>query len=134
MKLFTPEEANEALDVVRPLTERLVGHRRAFVASEGELGRFREKIAGDGGGLDHRRLRELEAAAAEASGEIERALEALAALGVQVKDLDTGLVDFPATHPGDGERVLLCWRLGEERVGYWHGIEAGFAGRKPLPF
>jgi hypothetical protein len=52
---------------------------------------------------------------------------------VQVKDLDEGLIDFPAKHPG-GDTVLLCWRLGETDVAYWHGLEEGFAGRKPLPF
>jgi hypothetical protein len=50
---------------------------------------------------------------------------------VQVKDLDRGLVDFPALH--DGEEVLLCWQVGEDEVAYWHGVDEGFAGRKPLP-
>jgi hypothetical protein len=48
-----------------------------------------------------------------------------------VKDLDRGLVDFPALHRG--EEVLLCWQVGEGEVAYWHGLEEGFAGRKPLP-
>ena len=48
-----------------------------------------------------------------------------------VKDLDTGLVDFPALH--EGEEVLLCWQLGEDEVAHWHGVDEGFAGRKPLP-
>jgi hypothetical protein len=55
-------------------------------------------------------------------------------VGVQVKDLDRGLIDFPARHPARDETVLLCWQLGEEAVEYWHGLEEGFAGRKPLPF
>jgi hypothetical protein len=57
-------------------------------------------------------------------------VERLQALGVQVKDLDRGLVDFPALR--DGEEVLLCWQVGEEVVAYWHGVDEGFAGRKPL--
>jgi hypothetical protein len=48
-----------------------------------------------------------------------------------VKDLDTGLVDFPALHKG--EEVLLCWQFGEDEVTHWHGVDEGFAGRKPLP-
>jgi hypothetical protein len=52
-------------------------------------------------------------------------------LGVLVKDLDRGLVDFPALR-GD-EEVLLCWEVGEDEVAYWHGVDEGFAGRKPLP-
>jgi hypothetical protein len=58
-------------------------------------------------------------------------VEALQELGVAVKDLDRGLVDFPALR--DGEEVLLCWQLGEEKVGYWHGVDEGFAGRRELP-
>ena len=48
-----------------------------------------------------------------------------------VKDLDRGLVDFPAFR--HGEEVLLCWQVGEDEIGYWHGVDDGFAGRKPLP-
>jgi hypothetical protein len=61
-------------------------------------------------------------------------VEELDALGLQVKDLDRGLIDFPAQHPASGETVLLCWELGEDSVAYWHGLEDGYAGRKPLPF
>jgi hypothetical protein len=75
---------------------------------------------------------------AETAAEVERlerelahAVDELSELGVQVKDLDEGLVDFPARR-GD-EEVLLCWRLGEDEVGFWHSVEDGFAGRKPLP-
>ena len=53
---------------------------------------------------------------------------------MQVKDLDRGLVDFPARHPERGEDVLLCWELGEPEVACWHDLEVGFAGGKPLPF
>jgi hypothetical protein len=53
-------------------------------------------------------------------------------LGVIVKDADRGLVDFPALRES-GEEVLLCWQVGEDEIAYWHGLEEGFAGRKPLP-
>jgi hypothetical protein len=59
------------------------------------------------------------------------AIEELQELGVLVKDLDRGLVDFPCVHRG--RELLLCWQLGEDEVGYWHGLEDGFAGRRPLP-
>jgi hypothetical protein len=58
------------------------------------------------------------------------ALAEIDAIGVQVKDLDTGLLDFPTRV--DGELVLLCWRRGETRIEYWHTVEAGFRGRQPL--
>jgi hypothetical protein len=60
-----------------------------------------------------------------------RCATALQELGLLVKDLDEGLVDFPALR-GD-EEVLLCWRLGEGEVAFWHSLDEGFAGRKPLP-
>ena len=60
-----------------------------------------------------------------------RAAERLQRLGVLVKDLDRGLVDFPALR--EGEEVLLCWQVGEDEIAHWHGVDEGFAGRKPLP-
>ncbi len=133
VRLFTPDEANEALRIVRPLVERLVRLRRALREIEAELADIRGKLAGNGRGGAHR-VAGLESAAAKALAGIAALVEELEDLGVQVKDLDAGLVDFPARHPGDGTTVLLCWRLGEDEVGYWHELETGFAGRKPLPF
>ena len=57
-------------------------------------------------------------------------IEQVRALGGEVKDIELGLVDFPARRRG--EDILLCWRLGEKVIGYWHGLEAGFAGRRPI--
>ena len=90
------------------------------------------RIAGNGGDFDPGEARadaELFEREAEAAA---RCVERLEAIGVLVKDLDSGLVDFPALH--DGEEVLLCWRAGEDEVAFWHGADEGFAGRKPLPF
>src|SRR5581483_7805155 len=67
----------------------------------------------------------------EANAALADVIDELAERGVQVKDVDEGLVDFPALRRG--ETVLLCWRLGEDEVSYWHTLEAGFAGRRPLP-
>jgi hypothetical protein len=66
----------------------------------------------------------------KASQELTHAIEAIQQTGCLVKDLEAGLVDFPSLLRG--EEVYLCWKLGEPRIGYWHGIEEGFAGRKPL--
>jgi hypothetical protein len=120
MVLFTPEEANAALPEVRALVERMVEERRALVAL--------------GGSLDPSRVGELQEAVARAAGGLAGVVDELEALGVQVKDLDRGLVDFPARHPETGDPVLLCWELGEAEVGFWHDLVEGFAGRKPLPF
>jgi hypothetical protein len=62
--------------------------------------------------------------------ELARTLEEIQSLGVVVKDLDSGLVDFPSVR--EGEDVLLCWRLGEDEVAFWHGYDDGFAGRRPI--
>jgi hypothetical protein len=133
MRLFTEEEANHALESVRPLVERLVEARRRFVQVAGRLEEVEGRVSGNGGGLDPGRVRELQERAAEAAADLAGIVAALEEVGVQVKDLDEGLIDFPAKHPG-GDTVLLCWRLGETDVAYWHGLEEGFAGRKPLPF
>jgi hypothetical protein len=134
MQFFTENEANAALTVVRPLVETLVRARRRFVHAGERLERVRARVAGNGGGLDPERVRELQEEVADAAGKIAAAVGELESLGVQVKDLDRGLVDFPARHPGSDETVLLCWQLGEPGVEHWHGVEEGFAGRKPLPF
>jgi hypothetical protein len=134
MRFFTEDEANEALAVVRPLVERLVGTRKRLVHVGGRLERVQARVAGNGGGLDPERVRGLQSQVEEAAGDLATLVGELEELGVQVKDLDRGLIDFPARHPESDETVLLCWHLGEREVEYWHGLEEGFAGRKPLPF
>jgi hypothetical protein len=134
MRLFTEEEANDALPLVRPLVERLVSARERFVAEGRRLAEVRRKVTGNGGGLDPERVQDVQGAVEEVAGEIGLLVADLEEAGVQVKDLDRGLIDFPARHPESGELVLLCWHLGEERVAFWHDLEEGFAGRKPLPF
>ena len=134
MQFFTPDEANGALAVVRPLVERLVEERRSYVELGTELEEVQALVAGNGGSLDPGRAGELQEAVARAAAQLAAIVGEINELGVQVKDLDRGLVDFPARHPEDGATVLLCWELGEPDVAFWHGLEDGFAGRKPLPF
>jgi hypothetical protein len=134
MQFFTPDEANGTLAAVRPLVERLVEERRSYVALGAELEEVQMLVAGNGGSLDPGRVGELQEAVARAAAGLAAIVGQINELGVQVKDLDRGLVDFPARHPENGDTVLLCWELGEPDVSYWHGLEDGFAGRKPLPF
>ena len=134
MRFFTQEEANAALETIRPLVERLVEARKRFVHVAASLEEVEGRVSGNGGGLDPSRVGELEQRAAEAAANIAALVTELETAGVQVKDLDQGLIDFPAKHPGQGDTVLLCWHLGEDEVAHWHGLEEGFAGRKPLPF
>jgi hypothetical protein len=128
---FTPEEANAALTEVRPLVERMVEHRRAHVEALERQEELEGRIRGNGGGIPPAQLAETAAEVERHARELARAVDDIVKLGVEVKDLDDGLVDFPAERRG--ETVLLCWRLGEEEIGYWHTPQEGFAGRRPLP-
>ena len=127
---FTPEEANALLEQVRPVAESLVAHRRAFTVAAARRARLSQRISGNGGDFDPQEPSELEKQLEREAEAVARAVDELQGLGVLVKDLDRGLVDFPALR--DGEEVLLCWQVGEDAVAYWHGLEEGFAGRKPL--
>jgi hypothetical protein len=127
---FTPSEANEELTEIRPLAEEIVAHRREQRRLQSERQALAQRIAGNGGGIDSGELAELEEAERHERVEIARRVNAVHERGAIVKDLDTGLVDFPALL--HGEEVLLCWQLGEEQVEHWHGLEEGFAGRKRL--
>ena len=130
-RYFTPEEANALLAEVRPAAEALVAHRRAMTVAAGRRARLVQRIAGNGGDFDPREPRELESQLAREAEALAQCVDRLERLGVLVKDLDRGLVDFPALRRG--QEVLLCWQVGEDEVAYWHGLEEGFAGRKSLP-
>ena len=130
-RYFTVDEANEALAEVRPLTEELVAHRRALVELQERQSALTTRIAGNGGNVEPTELRDVQERLDEEVGGIARCVARIHELGALVKDLDDGLVDFPAQR--EGEDVLLCWRLGEDRIGFWHGLEEGFSGRRPLP-
>jgi hypothetical protein len=127
---FTPEQANALLDEVRPLAERLLRHRRVLSRTQAARTRIVSRIAGNGAGVDPGELVELDQRIGKELAGIARCVNAIHALGAVVKDPDEGLVDFPA-HV-EGREAYLCWKLGEDTIEYWHGIDEGFAGRKPL--
>jgi hypothetical protein len=129
-RVFTVDEANEALATVRPLAEAMVEHRRTMLEALARQEKLEGAVKGNGGGLDAETPRLIEAEIEEAGAELARCVEAIQELGAVVKDLDSGLVDFPARR--HGEDVLLCWRVGEEEIRYWHGLDDGFAGRREL--
>jgi hypothetical protein len=108
----------------------MVEAKLALDGAQAEADDVSTRISGNGGGLPPARLAEVDAAVSRRATELARALEEIQALGVVVKDLDTGLVDFPSVR--DGRDVLLCWRLGEDEVAFWHGYDDGFAGRQPI--
>jgi hypothetical protein len=129
-RLFTPDEANAALDELRPIAERMVERRRGLVAAERRQAELVARIAGNGGDLTPSEVRAAADEVAEAAEALVECVRQIDEAGVQVKDLDEGLLDFPAKR--DDEDILLCWKVGEPEVAFWHGVDEGFAGRKPL--
>jgi|SRR5690349_17014628 hypothetical protein len=129
-QIFTPEEANAALDALRPLVDAMVVAKHVLDAAQEERDELAQRIAGNGGGIPPTELASANEAVETAASELATAIGLVQAEGVLVKDLDSGLIDFPAKR--DGEDILLCWRLGEDEVAFWHGLEDGFAGRQPL--
>ena len=131
MRHFTPEEANAALEQVRPLVEQLVTGRQEHALAVERQEELERKIRGNGGGIPPAELASATAEVDAVARRLARLVDEIMSYGAQVKDLDSGLVDFPALRRG--ETVLLCWRLGEEEIGWWHRVDDGFAGRRPLP-
>ena len=131
VRTFTPEEANAALVELRPIVERMVQHRRNLIAAQKLQAELVTRIAGNGGDMMPSDLREAAETIQREAVSIAKCAEHINAVGAEIKSLEEGLLDFPAKR-GD-EDVLLCWKLGENEIQYWHGVDEGFAGRKPLP-
>jgi hypothetical protein len=119
---FTVAEANAALEEVRPMLLRLREARDRLTDAE-----LHELLAGaapgNGGGDAGRQV-------GEAFLQVRELLAELLQRGIVVRDVDRGLVDFPAIR--EDREVYLCWELGEEEIGYWHELDAGYRGREPL--
>jgi hypothetical protein len=128
--MFTPDEANSALAEVRPAAERLVAVRARMRELEREQGKHVTTIGGNGAGYAASDLNAAQAELHELADEALACVERLETVGVVLKDLDLGLLDFPARR--EGREVLLCWHAGEEAVEWWHGLEEGYPGRKRI--
>ena len=129
-RLFTLAEAEALLPQVIPILEAIRDARRAMAAAEGELDKLLGPTRSNGHGVDPARLEESRAATMRAMAELRAKSAELDALGVELKDPDTGLIDFQSRR--QGRIVYLCWRLGESRIDWWHELDAGFAGRRRL--
>lgn len=131
MKLFTLDEAQELVPVLESLLRRGIEAKNAAEAISEELQRLQQRIFVSGG--MHVDVGKVGRQRAEMDAHIQRAkdaIEEIDAIGVQVKDLDIGLLDFPCKV--DEEIVLLCWKMGEAKITHWHTLESGFQGRQPL--
>ena len=126
MKLFTVEEANRLLPVVRPQLEAVRAHYKTLARFKASAKKAAETGAANGGGGTAGG-----ALYVKALYEIGKITTELNDAGIQLKDYARGLIDFPSMRAG--RVVLLCWQLGEaDRIEWWHDVEAGFAGRQPL--
>jgi hypothetical protein len=119
---YTPAEANELLPAIVALIDGLRASRDRLTDADAHAA-LSEAAPANGGGQAGREV-------GEGFLEVRRALSELQALDLVLRDLDRGLIDFPAII--DGREAYLCWELGEDEVGYWHELEAGFAGRQRL--
>jgi hypothetical protein len=124
---FTIEEANRTL----PLLRRIVGDVvRDYWRWQEKVREFEEVAANRQLGEPNEDADRLEKETLELARDIESYIGEIKQLGVEMKGIDSGLVDFPAEV--NGRPVLLCWQLGEESVQYWHEKNSGFAGRQPV--
>lgn len=122
-RLFTVAEANALLPRLTALIDQLRAARDAIRAARADLLPVLEAAVGNGGS---RKAGEL----LPQFRRMEEALLTIQGLGIELKDIDTGLLDFPSRR---GDRVVyLCWRYGEDSIRFWHDLDAGFAGRQPL--
>jgi hypothetical protein len=130
-RYFERNEAEELLPMIQGVLSEAREQKQKMDALDRDLAQAAAKIMVMGGWIPpHRELAEKRVLRDQSREKIKQAIEQIQGIGCVLKDLDEGLVDFPALI--DGREVYLCWKLGEERIGYWHGIDEGFAGRKPL--
>ena len=120
---FTLQQANDALNIIRPLMDEVQAIRRKILANQPGAWPAIEKSVGNGG---NRALSNLVQDFEKLDALIHRILDT----GVQIKDVNLGLLDFSTLR--DGHEVYLCWQHGEGAIAFWHEVDAGFAGRRPI--
>lgn len=123
LSLFTLDQARALLPRVRALMDQAQAARRSIIEQEPELWPVLAKAVGNGHSAKAGQV-------VEHYDALRRAVRAILELGVQLKDLEMGLVDFLSIHKG--REVFLCWRQGEDDIRFWHDLDSGFAGRRPI--
>jgi hypothetical protein len=122
-RYFTLEEANATVKIVRPILGEILAIRDEILKKQPEVWPAIERSAGNGGNATLSKI-------ANDFQRLDDLVHQVLATGAQVKDINTGLLDFSAWH--DNHEVYLCWKYGEGDIAFWHEIEAGFAGRQPI--
>jgi hypothetical protein len=130
MVFFTVEQAEELLPRLRDELLEMQHCKRSIDELRGDLGGAVTKSAGNGHVKDEAALAEKRRRAEAFVERLNAALGRINELGVEVKDVEMGLLDFP--HLREGRTVYLCWKLGEDHIAWWHEIHTGFASREPL--
>jgi hypothetical protein len=128
-RLFTFDEASALIPQLESILTKLQEKKRALDRLNDEIGGLRGRASGNGH-LLAKDMAEKRSEADELSKEMNTLLERITSLGCELKGIDEGLIDFP--HQRDGRVVYLCWKLGEERIEWWHDVDTGFTGRQPL--
>lgn len=130
-KRFTLAEAESLIPSVDRLLRQAVELKSGYANAEKRMDSFQQQIVMAGGMIvDRGKVREVRDRRDEAAAGLRSLIEQVQELGCLVKDLDMGLVDFPTSF--QGREVYLCWKLGEPSIAFWHGVDEGFAGRKPI--
>ena len=130
-RTFTLDEAQSLLPVLESLLREAIAGKKLMEDVDSELQAVGHRIFINGGThVDIVPLARRKAERAKAEQRLRDAFAEIDSIGVQIKDLDIGLLDFPCEV--EGETVLLCWKLGEKSITHWHGEKEGFAGRKPI--
>jgi hypothetical protein len=131
MKTFTFDEAQSLLPVLDSLLKRAIEGKQSAELAENRLQEVTRRIYISGGmKVDVAAVARDRYEMEEHLQQVKETIAEIDAIGVQVKDLDTGLLDFPFRL--DDEVVLLCWRMGETAIEHWHTVESGFQGRQPV--
>jgi hypothetical protein len=122
-KFFTLQQANETLEIIRPLMDEIQAIRQRILDKQPETWDAIEKSVGNGGNrtLSHM-VQDFE--------RLDILVHSILDTGAQIKDINTGLLDFSALK--DGREVYLCWKYGEWEIAFWHEVDAGYAGRQPI--
>src|SRR6266567_1947358 len=130
-RTFTLDEAQDLLPVLESLLRTSIDGKELMESVDAEFQAVAHKVFLNGGmSLNVIHLARRKAEREKAIQRVKDAMDEIDAIGVQVKDLDIGLLDFPCEV--DGQTILLCWKLGEKSITHWHGVSEGFAGRKPV--
>jgi hypothetical protein len=128
---FTPAEVEALIPRLTAIMERVRSAQQDALAARERLHAEGQRINLSGGGvIDQTQWRRDRETAERATRVVQKGLEEIQKLGGVPKDLGLGLVDFP--HRRRGEEVHLCWKYGEQAISFWHGLDEGYAGRKPL--